>query len=227
MSLRSDAEAVRNLLAGGNTRFHLIHQFNIHPAAYAHPSWFAEIEPNLLRCLVNTRRGISRLSAMLLKQYDLDGDTCYDFEYPWWRFALLPADVLSKLTRYCGLVSLHRQIASFVDKRALRRIKESLGEQDYVFAVKRVPLLAGRKHGADLRWNGRFDIGRLARQYGRAYFFSHFSGAPRAITGRLAFKFPPSRYERTLFKAPQVNGWQLFKRILIHEIEPRWQPLFS
>lgn len=228
MSLLSDTEAVKNLLAGDNTRFHLIHQFNIHPAAYAHPSWLeAFLPPQLFRCLGNTRRGISRLSTILLREQDLDKDTCYDFEYPWWRFALLPADVLSKLTLYCGLVSLHRQIASLVDKGALRRVKESLGEQDYVFAVKRAPLLVGQKHGAHLRWNGHFDIARLARQYGTAYFFSHFSEAPRAITGRLAFKFPRSRNKYTIFKASQANGWQLFKRILIHEIESRWQPLFS
>lgn len=228
MSLRSDAEAVKGLLSEGNGLFHLIHQFNVHPATYAHPSWFMpSITPELLQRLQKTRRGIARLSTILLRREKLCNNTCYDFEYPWWRFALLPANVLYKLTLYCGLASMHRQIAAMVDRTHLSQIKKSLGEKDYIFAVKRAPILTGKQHGMELCWNGHCDVGQLAGQYGIAYFLSHFSDAPRAITTRLSFKFSQSQESVTVNRGTGKSGWRLFKRILIHEIEPRWQPLFS
>lgn len=228
MSLRSDKEAARDLIRSGSGLFDLIHRFNIHPAAYAHPTWFEPLLPaDLFLALRKTRRGATRLSKMLLQQHDLSNETCYDFEYRRWRFALLPSDVLAKLTLYCGLASLHRQIATLVEKEALGRIKKSLDEKDYLFAVKRAPLIIGQMHGIDLYWNGHCDVGRLAGHYGTAYFLSHFTDAPRAVSERLAFKFSRHRQKAALEKPSNANGWHLFKRILVHEVAPRWQPLFS
>ena len=80
MSLRSDAEAVKTLLTEGNGMFHLIHQFNVHPATYAHPSWFESlVPPDLLQWLQKTKRGAARLSKILLRRENLSRTTCYDF----------------------------------------------------------------------------------------------------------------------------------------------------
>lgn len=222
-------DAIKEMLAAeGTGLFHLVHQFNVHPAAYAHPSWFEPyVPPEIFRRLQKSRRGVSRLSKMLLREKKLCRDTCYVFDSPWWRFALLPANVLLKLTRYCGLASMHRQISAIVDRNHLSYIKKSLGEKDYLFTIKRAPLLIGREHGIDLRWNGHCDVGQLAGQYGIAYFLSHFREAPRAITARVALKFSRSHEAVAVNRGTGESGWRLFKRILIHEIEPRWQPLFS
>lgn len=228
MSLQSKPAALKNLLHNRSEMFHLIHQFNVHPAGYAHPTWLEAVAPPAL-CdrLVKTRRGVSRLSKLLLQHHGLHRSTCYDFEHRWWRLALLPAKVLAQLTFFCGLAALHRQIAVIVDKQTLAQVKACLNQTDYLFAVKRSPLFIGQNHGLALDWDGSSDIGGLARQYGTAYFLSHFHDAPTAVTARLAFKFPRSLPHMRVRRPAGTNGWQLFKRILIHEIAPRWQTLFS
>jgi hypothetical protein len=228
VSLRFDRAAVKGLFKSGNGLFGLIHRFNNRPAAYAHPSWLdAWVPAELFRVLRRTRRGADRLSRMLLEQNGLCHDACYDFNPPQWRFALLPVEVIQDLTFYCGLAFQHRRIAGMVDKTVLSHLKESIGEQAYAFAVRRAPLLIGPKRGIDLQWDGSSDFGMFARRYGAVYFLSHFRDSSRAIAGRLAFKFSRVIAGTVVERPPESSGWQLFKRILIHEVDPRWQTLFS
>lgn len=228
MSLLFDSAAVKSLFRSGNRLFGLIHHFNTQPASYAHPSWFdATLPAELLSILRQTRRGSDRLSKILLEQNGLCNDTCYDFNPPQWRFALLPGEVIRDLTFYCGLAFQHRLIAGMVDKTALTGLRESIGKQAYAFAIKRAPLLIGRKRGIDLQWDGSSDFGMFARCYGALYFLSHFRESSRAIAGRLSFKFSRVIAKMVVDRPPAGSGWQLFKRILIHEVDPRWQTIFS
>ena len=228
MSLQFDRAAVKSLFRSGNGLFGWVHRFNSQPAAYAHPSWFdASVPPELFNVLRRTRRGVNRLSKILLEQNGLCDEACYDFNPPQWRFALLPAEVIQDLTFYCGLAFQHRRIAGMVDKTVLTGLKESIGERAYAFAIKRAPLLIGRKRGIDLQWDGSSDFGMFARRYGAVYFLSHFRESSRAIAVRLSFKFSRVIARTVVDRPPDGSGWQLFKRILLHEIEPRWQTLFS
>ena len=220
--------AVKTLLRDPGDLLNQVHHFNIYPALYAHPSWLAPLAPRSLRdTLLAGQRGRLRFSALLLQRHGLDQRFWYDFEDRRHRFALLPAEVLRKLTTYCGLAFQHRTIAAAVGKAAIAQIKTSIGEPGYHFALKRAPLVLGQRRGIDVAWNGLGDFKAFVQAYGAAYFLAHFQTLPRAITGRLLFKFPHALISCAEGLQTNDNGWSLFKRILIHEIDHQWQTLFS
>jgi hypothetical protein len=228
MSLPFDPAAAKSLMCDGSGLFRLVHQFNVLPAAYAHPSWFEGfVPPDLLGILRKSRRGVQQLSAMLLRRHGLTDEACYDFDYRHRRFALLPAEVVRQLALYCGLAFQHRRLAAVVGRTALERIKTSIGEKAYLFTVKRAPLLMGSRCGLETDWDGRSDFGRFVRHFGAAYFLSHFRDTPAAVAGRLAFKFSRAQAQAAVNRGSDGNGWPLFKRILLHELDPRWHNLFS
>lgn len=205
-----------------------VHQFNRHPADYAHPSWFeAFVGRRLYDTLRSSRRAERRLSELLLERHGLSDDHWYDFSSQQWRFALLPTPALLKLVDYCGITFQHRRIAATVDRSARIRLVAQIGEAAFAFALKRAPLIIGRWDGEGPRWDGEMPFGNFVRQSGTEYFLSHFHTAPTAIAARLAFKFPRDLAGRAADKAPGSDGWPLFNRILKHELSPKWQTLFS
>lgn len=228
MSSPSNQSAVKALFRTGGPLLQLVHQFNSAPAVYADPSWLESLVPQeLFLRLRATRRGARRLSEILLIQYGLYNDACYDFETRSWRLALLPAEVLNKLSLYVGLSLQHRQIATLVDRAALSGIKKDIGEQAYTFAIKRAPLLTGKRCKVQCVWSGSGDFGSFSRHLGAAYILSHFCQCPKAVAGRLAFKFPRAVSKLAAQSPPEDNGWAFLNRILIHEIDSQWQTLFS
>ena len=223
-----DPAAVKKMFRSDAGLTRMVHSFNVYPAAYAHPGWFSALLPeHLLDRLRKTRRGARRLSDLLLETNGLSKETWYDFSHLWWRFALLPPRVIDMLITYCGLAFAHRRVATLVDQSALARLKRSIGEPAYQFAVKRAPLMVGRHRGMDSAGADHDDLGNHVRQLGAAYFLSHFNDAPTAIAGRLAFKFAPAMAGAAVNRTWDEAGWPLFKRILVHEIDPQWQRLFS
>lgn len=206
-----------------------VHEFNCHPAAYAHPSWLeALMSQQVFATLLTTRRGAARLSQCLLSRHRLADEFWYDFSQRRLRFALLPPDLLLKLVDCCGLVFQHRRIAATVGSSARSIIKKQIGENAYTFALKRAPLIRGHLKKVDGPvWDGDSAYGAFIRQSGLAYFLSHFYEAPTAIAGRLTFKFSQELVIEAANKRSRNDGWPLFKRILRHELDPKWQTLFS
>ena len=228
MSSPFNESAVKALFRTGGQLLKLVHQFNSAPAAYADPTWLEPLVPqDLFLRLRTTRRGAIRLSEILLIQHGLYNDTCYDFDTRSWRLALLPAEVMNQLSLYVGLSLQHRRIATMVDRVALAGIKKDIGEQAYTFAIKRAPLLTGKRSGVLPIWNGDGDFGSFSRHIGGAYILSHFTQCPKAVAGRIAFKFPRAVSKIVAQRFSEDNGWTFINRILIHEIDPQWQTLFS
>jgi hypothetical protein len=205
-----------------------VHRSNRHPAAYAHPTWFEPLlDRRLLGPLRSSRRGEKRLSDLLLARHGLDNDRWYDFGPRRWRFVLLPPEVLLHLVDCCGLAFQHRRIAATVERSARSRLVGQIGKAAYVFALKRAPLILGQRHEEAPPWDGQTAFGRFVRQSGAAYFLAHFQAAPKAIAARLAFKFPRNLVRGATGRPPNSAGWPLFTRILKHELNPKWQNLFS
>lgn len=228
MCCRSDHKAVKSLIQRGDPLFPMIHAFNCYPGGYAHASWLEEhLRPEIYNALRKSHRGMRGLSRVLLRQNDLQDKYCYDFYSPVLRLALLPPDLLGKLTLYSGLALNHRQLAALVDRQTLATIKQQVGESAYRFAVKRAPLLLGAESAWQRPWNGRGDFGAFAAQNGVALFLSLFHEAPPAVTLRLALKFPKKTVQGAVVHRPGQNQWQLFKRILFSEVDSRWRSLLS
>jgi hypothetical protein len=222
-----DRSAVKKMFQGDPDFARLVYQFNVYPAVYAHPEWFSDFLPDhLLGCFRKTRRGMRRLSGLLLKAHGMEGETWYDFSQPWWRFALLPPGIIDTLAMYGGLALAHRRIATMVDKAALTRLKGSIGERAYRFAVKRASLIVGRPRQIDMDGLGQEDLGFHFRRLGTTRFLSQFKNAPTVIAARLAFKFSPDMSCASVSQVTDEADRSLFKRILIHEIDSKWQRLF-
>jgi hypothetical protein len=223
-----DRQAIKDLIRRGDPLFAMIHAFNRYPGGYAHASWLeGRINPGCFETLRKSRRGMRGLSRILLRQNNLHAKHCYDFSASVRRLALLPPDMLDKLTLYCGLAVHHRQLAALVERRTLTVVKHQVGEAAYRFAVQRAPLLLGATP-ADLQdWDGRGDFRAFASQNGVAFFLSLFHEAPPAVTLRLALKFPRKRVRGAVVRKPSQNQWLLFKRILLSEVDSRWRSLLS
>jgi hypothetical protein len=214
----SDQKAIKNL----------IHAFNRYPGGYAHASWLeARIDTGHFETLRKSRRGMRGLSRVLLRQNNLHDKFCYDFSAPVLRLALLPPDLLGKLTLFYGLAVNHRQLAEMVGRQTLTAVKQQVGASAYQFAVKRAPLILGAEPAGQRSWDGQGEFGVFAAQIGVAFFLSLFHEAPLAVTLRLVLKFPKDRVQGVVVRRPGPNQWLLFKRILLSEVDPRWRMLLS
>jgi hypothetical protein len=229
MPCLSDRAAVKAMFRSGGALAKRVHDFNCHPAAYAHPSWFETlVGPQVFTTLRASRRGEARLSQLLLERHNLGNDFWYNFDQRQWRFALLPPELLLMLVDCCGLVFQHRRIAATVGHSERTGIKNQIGEKAYEFALKRAPLIRGHQQKFDQSpWDDMRPFSAFIRQSGTAYFLSHFYEAPTAIAARLTFKFSQDLVVEAANKVARGDGWPLFKRILIHELDPKWQTLFS
>lgn len=224
-----DGQAIKEMFKRDDGLVKLVVAFNASPAGYAHDSWFDDILPaELLHILQRSPRALARLSRLLLDVHDLEGEEAWQaFCHPLWRLALLPPAVISRLTRFGALAFQHKRLAMMVGNAAITKMKRDIGQAAYHFAIKRAPLLVGNSRGIDLDPDLADNFDRYLRCYGAVYFLSHFQDAPKALAGRLALKFERSHAAMAARFAPQKSGWPLFKRILIHEIDPQWQFLFN
>lgn len=229
MPCLSDRAAVKAMFRSGGALAKQVQDFNCHPAAYAHPSWFETlVKPRVFTKLRASQRGETRLSELLLARHNLSNEFWYDFKQKQWRFVLLPPELLLKLVDCCGLVFHHHRIAATIGHTPRMSIKNQIGEKAYEFALKRAPLIRGHQQKIDQPpWDGRSPFGAFIRRSGTAYFLSHFYEAPTAIAARLTFKFSQNLVVEAANRTSCIDGWPLFKRILRHELDPKWQTLFS
>jgi hypothetical protein len=81
------------------------------------------------------------LSHYLLSHWRLEQRYWCDFSTPVVCLALAEADVLEKLVLYLGLVLNIRYIRQTVERDKVRVLKERIGEEAFLFALKRAPFL--------------------------------------------------------------------------------------
>lgn len=231
VSMSVDRNAVKSLFREKKELFGLVYEFNLMPAVYIHKSWMSpSIPPPLFNKITQSKRGIEKLSQWILAQYDISQNYYYDFIDPLFRLALLPSEVIYRITLYCGVTLNHKNLTAIIDRSKKEEIINSIGIEGYHFGIKKAPLLLGNRKIFAKAWSANDDVKSYIERYGAAYFLGAISQAPKSIFKRLVLKFPKKISEnQDLFYIgrEESNHWLFLRRILKHAIEPKWHPLFS
>ena len=224
-----DRDAIRSLFRRKKELFGLVYEFNLLPANYIHESWIKSfISTILLKKITESKRGREILSQWILAQNNLNQDYYYNFTDPLLRLALLPSEMMNKISLYCGIALNHKNITGIIDKRKREKIVESIGQDGYQFGIKIAPLLVGnRTNPVSLSIKGGFK--KHLEKCGATYLLYGFSRAPRPLFKRLTLKLPKDiSFNQNLSSQSKKNNYNLllFKKILKYGINPEWHHLF-
>jgi hypothetical protein len=226
-----DQNAIRSLFRRKKELFGLVYEFNLLPAEYIHRTWINTfISPILFEKIIQSKKGITALSQWILTQNNLSQDYYYDFIKPLFRLALLPSEMIKKLSLYCGIALNHKYITAVINKHEKEKIIEKIGHEGYRFGVKTAPLLLGNYKSFTEALSAKEDIKAFLERCGTIYFLESFSRAPRSLFKRLVFKLPKDiiQNQDLSFSSQEENlHWLFLRRILKHAIDPKWHHLFS
>jgi hypothetical protein len=208
-----------------------IYEFNMLPAYYIDRSWLDPIIPNtILTPIVNSRRGLRQLSALILEYYNLKHSFFFEFNDPIHRYALLPNDILIQLTFDCAIALNHRAIKSVIDKHQKTRLMDCIGEKGYRFAVDMASLITGNLSNnieSEIVWDNLYSY---FYNYGVSFFLSCYSNVPKHFLKRLSFKFNRNLHQDNSSLNININESlkkSIIKRIMKQTIDKQWQQLVS
>ncbi|WP_419658341.1 type III secretion system cytoplasmic protein, YscK [Desulfosarcina variabilis str. Montpellier] len=217
------------LIKNKNELFHLIYEFNMAPTSYAHMSWIAPIISNhWFTRLSKSKRGLKKLSKLILQHHNLDQDFYYNFYEKKYRLALLPCDVLKKLTFYGGLALWHKEIKTCISKNRKVKIVEKIGDSAYRFATVSSPLLVGNLMPKPDTIIQSDDPKRFLQECGSAFLLFAYKNEQNSFYKRLLLKFPKDinidLVDNFLeFGIDPSIILTFFLRIMKHVIDTRWQ----
>ena len=222
---------LKALVKGHDKLLPYLYEFNFSPVQYIHPSWLESfIKPVLFERLRKSCRARKRLSALILRRFNLQQEYCFDFEDQARRLALLDRDSLGRLIYVAGIALNAEGIAKTIERQSLLALKESIGEDAYWFALKKAPFLLGRtslplpeRHDGE-SWHD------YALRCGAKALESCVSGEPPALTKRVQLKLP-----RTLAHdfgqhpnlAMKHQASFILQKVLLKEVNPAWAPWFT
>ena len=112
--------------------------FNFYPILGMDDSWWdAEWLPiPLFKQLRKNKVARRKLSDFILRNYQLESKSYFDFSSPEKQAALLSSADLKALLYKIGLIVESDTIANAIQKQAQQAIRKSLGEADYLYALK-------------------------------------------------------------------------------------------
>jgi hypothetical protein len=229
----TDAETMAWLLKRGDGLFPMVWQFNHRPASYTHPSHLPEFaeRPKLLEFLRGSRRSNAVLSRALLERFGLDGSWCYDFSSVTRRLGLVDGPTLERLAVYLGAAMHAEEMRRVVSRDELAELREKVGEDVHLFAIKRAELLAGglvpevpRSLAGSGDWLERLAVSGLS------CFSSLMAAEPSSVGTRFRLKFPAAVPWPASAPLPTVDHEKLSafaRRVLCREVNPDWTPCFN
>lgn len=196
-------------------------RFNFLPIQYIHPSWLSTLPTGfVLERLRHCQRTAHHLSRYLLAQFGLENRYWFEFTDPVNRIALLNSPSLIKLAFYTGLTLNADPIRRALQRCEVNNLKKAIGEDNYLFAVKRAPFL----------WPASENVHKLPsdpdhlRQYlisaGITYLDNAFYQRSSALTQRLWWKLPKSwRSSPASLKTVKQEAIALLLCKLVKELE--------
>jgi hypothetical protein len=221
---------IQRIVRGDDQFAILIHQFNVYPTRYMHPSWWEHVSgfsAALGQCMDN-KRVEKHLAAYILNM--IGNEYCYQFQDVVHRIVLLDAYTLEKLICCLGLTVNAQRIKSIVEGRKARLLKNDFGEKAYFFAIKRATLFGSHDwfwqvfdHGTDLSREQIVQDGQKCIQI-------CLRGAPAAMTRRFELKFAKAvswDFSDTGPLMDRDRAWSLVRKVLFQEVGPQWKNLFS
>lgn len=211
--------------------FSLICHFNAAPADYLHPSYLEGVLPKgVIDTLLASERGKQKLNQLLMHKFNLKGFFYTDFRPLHLRLALLDPKTLLDLVLHAGAIYYSKNIVQIVEKNLLLDLKSKIGDDIYMFAVKKAPLFSRVKPQiTTLSPNpSNLYLGIIAA--GQRMLEHLFSSEPASIHQRLQLKLPANytwSFTRSGTDIEKTNIFSFLHRLLIKEINPNWQLCFT
>ena len=211
----------------------------LQPATYLHESWY-ETLPNgeLIRRLRNEPAATALVNRQLRDILALDLESP-PHEFSGWRarLALLEGPALAQLSLYLGLALRSAALRNELLGARLRRLRETLGNEAFTFALKRTPFLGAIP---DFPFEPQDDDpGIRFSLIGARFSILQVAQLSEALARRMVLKLPRNWAEDI---SPQSNSDVLdntpgerqddahlppLLRKLIKERLPTWSPLFA
>lgn len=210
--------------------FRLVRRFNTRLACDLHPSWLAApVGPTLWGRLVRSDRGARWLESWARTRFALAEAGWWDFAEPRLRVALLPPAALDRLVTFTGAALLRKQVAGAIQRDAVARLREGLGDEAYAFATKRASVLVRVTPPECERIVLDDSPARQLREVGLRALATCLTGSPAEVRTRLSLKLP--REGGVLEAAPLAGGepgalFALVRRIIGAEVAPELSPCF-
>jgi hypothetical protein len=221
---------MQRILKGEQQLALMIHQFNLFPTRYMHPSWWEhlmEFTPVFGEGRDN-RRAEKHLAAYILKI--IGNKYCYQFPDVAHRIVLLDRATLEKLVSCLGLTVNAKRIKAIIEGRKARLLKKEFGENAYLFAIKRAALFGSHTWFRQVA-DDRSELNREGIvQDGRKCLQICLNNAPDAMTARFELKFANTiswDFTRKVQSEDQDRAWSLVRKVLFQEVGPQWKSLFS
>lgn len=211
--------------------FSLICHFNAALSDYIHPSFLEGVLPkDVIVALLSSERGKQKLNHLLMHKFSLKGVFYTDFRPLHLRLALLEPKTLQDLVLHAGAIYYSKNIVQVVEKNLLLDLKSKIGDEIYMFAVKKAPLFSRVKPQiTTLSPNpSNLYLGILAA--GQRMLEHLFSSEPASIHQRLQLKLPASytwSFARSSTEVEKTSIFSFLHRLLIKEINPNWQLCFT
>jgi hypothetical protein len=197
--------------------------FNLQPAAYADPErlaalWPGELDAAQWRRLLEARRLKCRLSEHLIERFGLATDSCWDFAPPRRRLALLSAAELTRIARFAGCFLNARAITKVITRSAVQELRRQIGDDAYIFAVKRATFLAPPEIA-----DAPPPAPGVVEQEGFACLSHWLVGEPFAVAARVRLKLPLPGIPELPPPVPDVAlAAQVLDKVL-KEGDPAWR----
>ncbi len=177
--------------------FTQIAEFNQYPVRYIHSSWLKQVQyAQLVVALQEQEQSHYHLSHYLLNCFDLNSEFDYEFQSLEKRIALTSGADLVALALYIGIVLNESIIRAVVRRRERVLLQECLGEQAYLFAVKKAQFFSKHTESAEpgilIDWQHTERFKSFLTVNGLQVLAVAYAGMPRAFKQRLLLKFPKS-----------------------------------
>jgi hypothetical protein len=210
--------------------FSLACRFIAAPATYV--EWGRDlpgIEKPRLDAMIASRRGRRSLSRWVIRREQWTPVDFRCFNDPPCRLALLEPAALRRLLTLAGAATASRDIAAVIDHAVVKAVKDALGEDVYLFALKRVPMLLG---DLEADWATPADVadwGLRVRAAGCRCLEQCLAAAPASVASRVAIKlggdWPFDAACRT--STHRDAAWRILKRILFSDVGSELSSYFA
>ena len=202
--------------------YRILHRFNFFPSLDWHSSWrsafpFSQLPDETLACIQAHRR----ISRYWLERLGLADSLCFDLGEPLLQVATLPRERLAHLALFMGLLAYAGSVRRLVEREAVSRCREALGEDAWLFLRRRSSLLAREING---REEDAFEPEGLAGQasiVGYDLLRVAFLDTPEPLRQRVLLKMPMADEKRQYDPAQSLASKNLALRVC-REVEPEW-----
>ena len=204
---------------------HRVIDFNFFPSLEMDDSWWESewLTVSLLTRVRSVKAAHRKLSDFILERYRIERENYFDFRSYERQAALLSVIDLKALLYTIGLIIESKTIAGVIEKEAQRTIKESLGEADYLYALKnRISINyphAGDKAPFSIeQMRDAADFRTYVYQSGLRCLLALLDDMPQGFIQRILFKLPKtwsaiSHGDKNDCRAIRTHLPRLFKEI--------------